>query len=230
MKLTPNNILKGRTSSGERFTIRDWSFDVLAPIEMANFFLLLSLALLTSSFIAPVLTLLTLFFFKSGFRLSYLLILIVGGYMLIDAYNGWLMLTVLNLFMEESSINKLVLVNAISVFITLLLVFFNGFIANYITRPMTSYTEEEFLAMSTGQKKRLLDEVKSKKNTFNVIMIIIFFISIFLFSSFINPEKGWVERNIKVELEEVKYEDTLTPKERKEREEYFEKIEKRWGN
>ena len=230
MNYTPKNILKGRTSSGETFTIREWDFATLGTLEALGFLGMLIPCLIFSSIAAPILTLLCLLGFNGRFRLTYVLILLVASYFLFDCYQGWISLGALNIFFEENTVDKLVYMNGASIIIVLILIVFGKSISNQIMKPVNELDEATYDALSTGAKKNLDKKIENRKYNFLIIMIIVFVFSLIFVQGIIGSEKGWVKRNIHKNTEAIPYEETLTPEERKEREEYFEKIEKRWGH
>jgi hypothetical protein len=230
MNYTPKNILKGKTSKGDTFTIREWDFETLATLETFGFLWMLIICLIFSSVAGPILTLISLFAFTGRFRLTYVLSLLISSYFLYDCYHGWISLGALNLFFEEKTINKLVYFNGASIIVTLILLIFGNAIGNAIKKPITELNDTTYEALPTGRKNVLNKKVENRKFNFIIVMFIVYFFSLFIVEGIIDSDKGWVKRNIHKETESIPYEETLTPKERKEREEYFDKIEKRWGN
>lgn len=230
MNFVPKNILKGRTSSGETFTIREWDFATLATLETIGFFWVLIPCLLLSSIAAPILTLFCLLGFTGRFRMTYILILILASYFLYDCHQGWISLGALNLFFEEKTINKFVYMNGASIIITLILIVFGKPIASAITSPINKLDEATYDAMSTADKRKLDKKIGDRKFVFFSIMVIGFFVAMGFVQSYVNTDAGWVKNAIHKDTEPIPYEQTLTPEERRKREEYFDKIEKRWGN
>ncbi len=230
MNYTPKNILKGKTSKGDTFTIREWDFGTLATLETFGFLWMLIICLIFSSVAGPILTLICLFAFTGSFRLTYVLSLLISSYFLYDCYHGWISLGTLNLFFEEKTIDKLVCLNGASIIVTLILLIFGNVIGNAIKKPVTELDDATYDALPTGRKNNLNKKVENRKFNFIIVMFFVYFFSLFFVEAIIDSDKGWVKRNIHKDTEPIPYEETLTPEERADREEYFKKIEKRWGN
>jgi hypothetical protein len=198
MNYTPKNILKGRTSKGETFTIREWTFEELATIETSVFFILLILGLVVGSFAAPVLTLFALIGFSGRFQFTQLLAILTGVYFLIDCYYGSIALAALKIFFEESTIDLLLLFNGASVVISTILMFFGSFISDWITKPINHYDDSTYNALPNSKKIKYEKEIASRKTKFIVIMVILFFVSAITVDSVIERDKGWSEHGITV--------------------------------
>lgn len=231
MEFTPKNIFIGRTSTGTSFTIREWDFKTLATLESLGFIIQFLLLIALGSVIAPILTLLTIVGFRVGFRFSYIVSLLFGGYMLFDVYNGWVMLSTLGFFFEERTIYGLVLANGVAIFLTLIMLIFGGIIGRFILHPLSGHDEDSYELLSIGEKKRLDREVGRRKVFFFFIMFFMFFIGLVIVRNTIHFDKGWVKAKTHIEnVGERPIEETLTPEQNRLREKRFDELERKYGN
>lgn len=198
MNYTPKNILKGRTSNGETFTIREWTFEELGTLEALVFFVLLIAALVVGSVVAPILTLLAVIGFTGRFQLIPLIAFLSGVYFLIDCYFGLLALTAVKMFFEESAINLLLLLNGGSVFVSTILMIFGSSISNWITKPINHYDDDTYNALPKSTKIKYNKEIDSRRTKFMCIMVLLFFISSIVVDSIFERDKGWTEYGISV--------------------------------
>lgn len=198
MNYTPKNILKGRTSSGETFTIREWTFEELGTLEALAFFVLLIAALVVGSVAAPILTLLAVIGFTGRFQFIQLLAILTGVYFLMDCYYGLIALAALKIFFEESTIDLLLLFNGGSVVISTILMVFGSSISNWITKPINHYDDTTYNALPKSTKIKYEKEIDSRRTKFMYIMGLFFFITSIVVDAVIERDKGWSEHGISV--------------------------------
>lgn len=198
MNYTPKKILKGKTSSGETFTIREWTFEELGTLEALVFFALLIAGLVVGSVAAPILTLLAVIGFTGRFQFIQLLAILTGVYFLMDCYYGLIALAALKIFFEESTIDLLLMFNGGSVVVSTILMFFGSSISNWITKPINHYDETTYDALPQATKNDYEREIDSRKTKFIILMALLFFMSSVVVDSVIERDKGWSEHGLSV--------------------------------
>jgi hypothetical protein len=196
MNYTPKNILKGRTSKGETFTIREWSFQEIATLETLSFLWLLILGLVAGSVAAPIFTIFAIIGFSGRFQITQLIAILSGVYFLIDCHMGWIALGALKIFFEERTINMFLVANGASVIVSSILMFFGGFFSNWITKPINHYDEATYKSLPRTTKVKYEKEIDSRKTNFMYLMIFLFIVNFFVVDSVIEREKGWTKNGI----------------------------------
>jgi len=196
MNYTPEKIHKGTTSSGETFTIREWRFEDIAGIETLRFFALLILACAVFSVAAPILALLAIYYYSGKFHFLQLLAVLAGGFFVFDCHIGWLSLIAVSIFVEEATIEWLLMMNGASVIVCGVLMFFSPMLMNYITKPVHPYSDATYEELPGSAKRNLTQEIEERRGKVRYALLIAFVISMFITDGVIEREKGWSEFGI----------------------------------
>lgn len=196
MNFTPEKIHKGRTSSGETFTIREWKFEELATLESLKFFAILILASAVFSLAAPILALLAIYYFSGKFQFIQLLAVLAGGYFVYDCHVGFLSLIAVGMFVEESTIDWLLRMNGASVIVGGMLMFFSPLFMQFITKPVHHHSDASYDKLPDADKEKLSGEIEERKNRVRFALLAAFVISLFITEGLIEREKGWSEKGI----------------------------------
>jgi hypothetical protein len=238
MNITPKNILRGRNSDGSTFTIEEWDFATLANLQFASLFVMLIFLMAIASIASPILAVLAIISFSGKFNLMNLLSIIFGVYFIYDCSQGWMSVLALSLFAKESVINFILQLNIVSIIISSFLLIFGGLIRYLIVRPVEKYDVSVFNSLPVGEQRRAIDQFQSNKTWFNGILALLIIITFKISSVFIPKESGWVKRNyeyVSPEEKEEARQDSIKKslgdfKTKEERDAYFDKMERRYGN
>ena len=141
MNITPRNVFSSTNSDGTKISTEEYDFNTFAQLEMLSWgtklilgMLILGVGMLLTSIASSVILVIALYNFNGRLKIPHVLGIILSGYFLIDAYNGWLALVLLNSFVNESTINFLIALN-VGVLVThIVLLIFGWNIALYLRK------------------------------------------------------------------------------------------------
>jgi len=176
VNLFPKSIFQWKNADGSTTTAREYDFETFASLELAHYFIMLVGSAVIGVFLAPLLFLFSLLSFSGGFNIRFLFTGLMSGYVMFDANNGWLMLRLLDIVFEESTLGFLIALNTGVFYTSLLLLFFGGFIHSIIT-GMT-----EILAM--------------RWVVFLIVSFVIFRMGYHVGKSNIGHKEGWVSERL----------------------------------
>jgi hypothetical protein len=138
MQITPKNVFRGTNSDGTKFSAEEYDFTTFAQLEAAHVIVMLIAGLLFSSIASLIILVVALHAFTGRVIVPHVLGIVFAAYFLIDAYNGWLTLTVLSMFVSESTINFLIALNAGALVTHLVLAIFGWNIALFLRKKETT--------------------------------------------------------------------------------------------
>ncbi len=178
----PKNVFKWKNADGSTTTAREYDFETFATLEAGSLFMMLLGGAIFGVFLAPILLVISLFTFSGGFNVRYLVTGLISAYVLFDAYNGWLMLRMLDFVFEESSLNTLIAVNTGVLVVSILLFVFGGF----------------FHMLVSG----LSENVTNRWLLFLGCCLLMFMVGFSMGKSSVVSNTGWVSKHLEVESSE----------------------------
>lgn len=200
MQITPKHIFRGRTSDGKSFRAEEWDFATLSNMEFSGMLVIFFILLVFEAFAAPFIVLMTTMFGVRNSLLNFFA-MCFGFYFLVDVSSGWIVLTALNTVFEEKTIDIIYMANVTSVCFATAGLFFN-------ISPFDNF----------------------------IYTLVLVALSLF-YIGFNKQQKGWVGKRLdytqeKTQLQREK--DSLLEvgsfNSKQERDEYFKRINKEWGN
>lgn len=103
--LFPKNVFKGKNSDGSSFTVREYDFETYANLEFMNLLLMLFGGALIYGFISPIYFIFLILSFDGRFSLLPLVTIILSGFFIIDAKNGWIFTNLISIFFDNSQMS-----------------------------------------------------------------------------------------------------------------------------
>lgn len=176
MDFRPEKVYLGKHADGSNFRIEQWDYDSRAGFELIGGFMNIFAAVLFVQIISPILLALCVYNFNGRANILNFIGIILGGYFLYDAYNGWLVTAFLNILLSERIFNILVYLNAISVVLHILLLLFSKIIFKLINKYNDTEDKCEF--------------------TFLLMLLIIGFMVYVSTDTIIRSHPGWVDANL----------------------------------
>lgn len=177
MDFRPEKLYLGEHANGKPLRIEEWSFDTRAGVELMGSLVNLFTVILFAQIISPFILVFIILGYNGRFSIYNLIGLIVGSYFLIDAYNGWIITTILKIFLSEGVMNVLIYLNAIAVIL-------HAFI----------------LVFGPLMHTLLVKNVNNEKVSINIFLMTLALIGVFTWmqtNEIIKVNPGWVERNVK---------------------------------
>lgn len=184
MNFRPEKVFLGKHANGSKLRIEEWSYDTRAGYELVGGFINIFTAVFLIQIISPIILLYTILGFNGRANMFNVFGLVLGGYFLYDAYHGWLVTNFLHILLSESVINILVYMNAVSVVLHAIFIFFSAAIYNTIN-----------IRFNTEEKCR---------QAFIFFLMIIGCITIVIVKDTLTSHPGWLDRNIQACLERNK--------------------------
>lgn len=176
VNLFPKSIFQWKNADGSTTTAREYDFETFASLELAHYFIMLVGSAVIGVFLAPLLFLFSLLSFSGGFNIRFLFTGLMSGYVMFDANNGWLMLRLLDIVFEESTLGSLISLNTGVFYCSLVLFLLGGIIHSVITR--------------------VTDNSIMRWVVFLVVSFVIFRMGYSVGKSNIGHEQGWVTERL----------------------------------
>lgn len=129
MNFAPKNIYRG-SIGGKDFNVEEYDFETRAGLDLAKFLITVLMCGIIAPFVSPLICLFIILGFNGGFKIGYLICIVLSGYFLYDAYNGGLVMTLASFGLHEPMMNIMVAVNACVLGINLFLLFFGWLFVN----------------------------------------------------------------------------------------------------
>ena len=111
MNIGPNKVFTGRRADGSKFRINEWDATTLYGYDIFSGFIQLCLGIVFSAFSPIIFMVITILYFNGRRNMTYIIGALISGYVLLDAYNGWLVTRILDLCLDKDVINFLVCIN-----------------------------------------------------------------------------------------------------------------------
>jgi len=176
MNFKPEKVFLGKNPDGSKLRIEEWNYNSRAGLELAGSFINLFVYVIFVQIASPYLLALSILTFDGRKNILNIIGLLLGFYFLYDASHGWLVTNFLHILLNETILNLFVYLNALSVVLHGVLLFFGGFLFRIINKNCKTKTKCE--------------------ETFTSILAIIGFIVLLYTSTILNNNKGWVKKNI----------------------------------
>jgi hypothetical protein len=129
----PKSVFTWTNSDGSRTTAREYDYETFITLEFGSLLASLFSLALFGVFLSPFLLIIALLTFSGSFNLRFLACILVSSYVLFDAYQGWILLRLLDFLFSESQLNVLMAINAGVLLVSLIMFIFGGFIHGIIT-------------------------------------------------------------------------------------------------
>ena len=215
---SPKSVFTGKGANGEKITMFEWDYATWLGFETINNVIVLLVALVFSAFVPLILLFMAIANYSGRHKGLYVIGILSSGYFLYDCSHGWIVLTAINLFFSEPTINILVSLNVVAIVLFTVFLFIGGMLYDTI-----EYN---------------INEVTNRWVAFIMIVAVVGGITFFTALSGQSNHKGWVDKNITTESESAKKERLEREKQeeigefgsKEERDKHFEELEKRWGN
>jgi len=235
LNFTPKNIIKGK-QRGSNFTLEEWDFNTFANLHLGEFLILFVIGVIASSILAPLVALFCIIRLDTNIKWLQIIGVLIGSYFIYDASHGWLGITALNLILDESSINYLVMINFASAMMCGIMFLFNGLIWSNLQKPPYVYNSDAISLMSDKDKDDNEHLLHKRSLTTYVILFVIFFITFIIGGVFIG-DKGWVEKNVQrvderrsEQFKQDSINDLCGFSSQAEKDAHFNKLQQEWGN
>lgn len=181
MNFRPEKVFLGKNPDGSNLRIEEWDYDTRATLELPGNFMHFFAGVLFIQIISPLLLIACILNFNGRGNLLNFIGIVLGGYFLYDAYNGWLVTAFLNILLSEQIFNILIYLNAVAVVLHILLLLFSGLIYTIINKLYDTEDKCEF--------------------AFSLMLLIIAFIVYVSTDTIIMSHPGWVNKNIQESIE-----------------------------
>lgn len=198
LNIFPKNVFKGTHADGTPFRIEEWDYGTLSQIEFFRNIFMLIFGILVSFFVGPIMCI-GAFLNQTDYRnYGNLFVILFCSYFLIDAHNGWLGLSVLNIFFSEDIINLLLAINVGCIIVSATLFLIGPYMYAWIF---------EHGNPSTPEYEELEEREKESAKTTGIIrtcMYFLFFVILFSLGLLIavsntNKTTGWVQTRLEID-------------------------------
>tara|TARA_R110000782_G_scaffold144871_3_gene237703 strand:- start:9031 stop:9666 length:636 start_codon:yes stop_codon:yes gene_type:complete len=186
MDFRPKEVILTKNSNGTISRHEVWNYDTLAGVELAGSLVNLLYLIFVFFMIAPYFLLLSLATFCGRFNYINIIGAVIGGYVLYDAYNGWVFTIGMHIIFNESIFNYIIILNAVSVVIHVFLAIFGTITHKLIV--------DNFV----------LEETRKKIFIFIIVILGLITYAVSLHKTKSNP--GWMEDKIQNNLYEIRHE------------------------
>lgn len=133
MKFLPKNTFVGKNSDGSEFRIQEWDYQTLLTFDIMQFLFMMVLAIFFGTILGPITVMLTILAFDGRLRVGHFIAIIASSIFLYDCYCGWIGTIILYLFLDESQMNYLVILNVTCIVIMMFLTLFGGILHKHIS-------------------------------------------------------------------------------------------------
>lgn len=218
MSYAPRSVFTGTGLNGKSFTIYEWDFKTYAQMQMTINLVTLVVFLTICPFVAPLMLIKAIYKYSGVSKLMYIVGMLISGYVWYDFTHGWLMLSAVNIMLDESTITFLLGLNK-AVFVIFGIFLFLG---------QNLYA---FVERSIGEQV----------GRWALFLAIIGVIGVFVVTSTTASSKystGWIMKTLQAESESDR-QDRLDQEQRdrlgdfnseQERTKHFDDMQRRYGN
>jgi len=136
MNLTPKNIFKGVTSDGKTFTVEQYDFQTLANLKLIHLIVMIIALSVLSCIISPITLFIAVLIYnikdhKFSQRFFNIFGIILSGYLLLDCYNKWFVIHILQIVFQGDYFNIILSVNLATLVCHTIMLLFNTFICKW---------------------------------------------------------------------------------------------------
>ncbi|MBU3661140.1 MAG: hypothetical protein FGM14_14800 [Flavobacteriales bacterium] len=111
MNIFPKNVLVGKRKDGSKFTIEEYDYNTYAGLQSIDNIATLVCICLIAMIVSPILLLIVLLQFAGRFHIGFIICIVFSGYFVLDCYKGWILSSVLNIFVEGPVLSFFVKMN-----------------------------------------------------------------------------------------------------------------------
>ena len=189
----PKNVFRGNDSNGTSYNIVEWDFATIATMDMFSTIFTLIVGFAMASIIAPIVLFLLLFNVGANARWLYIIPAVLSSYVIWDFTHRWLSTIATSFFANDKYMGYILTANVITLIISVVFILFSSLLNNFIYKPVSHLTEDEYNKLNGGEKKRLVEKTEEKKAYVFALIIILCFAGLFISKNYQMSNPNWLK-------------------------------------
>jgi len=194
----PKNVFRGSDSNGTSYNIVEWDFATIATMDMFSMLFTLIVGFAMASIIAPIVLFLLLFNVGANARWLYIIPAVLSSYVIWDFTHRWLSTIATSFFANDKYMGYILTANVITLIISVVFILFSSLLNNFIYKPVSHLTEDEYNKLNGGEKKRLVEKTEEKKAYVFALIIILCFAGLFISKHYQTSNPNWLKPETEV--------------------------------